>query len=93
MKPELLLLDEPFNQLDYFLKQKIENYIDVYLKQFNITLIMVSHNVEETMRWGEKVIFLNNGKIRKADTPISFYNFPDNRKEAGFFWCCKYSAF
>lgn len=73
------------SQLDYFLKQKIENYIDIYLKKHNITLIMVSHNGEETMRWGEKVIFLNNGKIGRIDTPITFYNFPENRKEAGFF--------
>ena len=84
-EPEILLLDEPFNQLDYFLRQKIENYIDDYLKKHNITLIMVSHNGEETMRWGEQVLFFNNGKIARADSPIQFYNHPQNRKEAGFF--------
>jgi len=84
-EPELLLLDEPFNQLDYFLRQKIENYIDDYLRDHNITLLMVSHNGEETMRWGEKVLFLNNGKKTRIDTPISFYNRPNNKTEAGFF--------
>ena len=84
-EPEVLLLDEPFNQLDYFLRQKIENYIDEYLRKHDITLIMVSHNGEETMRWGEKVLFLNNGKISRIDSPIEFYNRPKNRKEAGFF--------
>ena len=84
-EPDLLLLDEPFNQLDYFLRQKIENYIDEYIKNHHITLIMVSHSGEETMRWGEKVLFLNHGKKTRIDTPVSFYNHPKNRKEAGFF--------
>ncbi len=84
-EPDLLLLDEPFNQLDYFLRQKIENYIDEYISRHQITLIMVSHNGEETMRWGEKVLFLNNGKKMRIDTPVSFYNYPQNKKEAGFF--------
>jgi len=84
-EPELLLLDEPFNQLDYFLKQKIENYIDDYLKKNNITVLLVSHNGEETMRWGDKVLFLKSGKIVRQDTASNFYHKPQNRKEAGFF--------
>lgn len=84
-EPEVLLLDEPFNQLDYFLRQKIENYIDDYLRVNNITLIMVSHNGEETMRWAEKVLFINRGKIVRIDSPVTFYNSPKNKKQAGFF--------
>ncbi|MFK8036970.1 MAG: ABC transporter ATP-binding protein [Crocinitomicaceae bacterium] len=84
-EPEVLLLDEPFNQLDYFLRQKIENHIDEYLKKHKITLLMVSHNGEETMRWGEKVLFLDHGKIVRIDHPVNFYNYPVNKKQAGFF--------
>ncbi len=84
-EPDLLLLDEPFNQLDFNLRNKIENYIDAYLKKYNITLIMVSHNGEETMRWGEKVMFIKGGKIVRTDTPTNFYNAPSNKLEAGFF--------
>ncbi|MFK8046144.1 MAG: ABC transporter ATP-binding protein [Crocinitomicaceae bacterium] len=84
-EPEVLLLDEPFNQLDYFLRQRIENYIDDYLRKHNITLLLVSHSGEETMRWGERVLFLNNGKLEREDTPTQFYENPKNRKQAGFF--------
>ena len=84
-EPELLLLDEPFNQLDYFLKQKVENYIDDYLNENNITVILVSHNGEETMRWGDQVMFLKSGKIVRKDTAVNFYETPSNKKEAGFF--------
>jgi len=81
----VLLVDEPFNQLDYVLRKRIEKYIDDYLRKHNMTLILVSHNGEETMRWGERVLFLNNGKLEREDTPIQFYTKPQNRKQAGFF--------
>ncbi|MFD1552123.1 hypothetical protein DNU06_00505 [Putridiphycobacter roseus] len=84
-EPDLLLLDEPFNQLDFNLRNKIENYIDVYLKKYNITLILVSHSAEETMRWGEKVMFLKGGKVVRTDSPINFYQAPTDKLEAGFF--------
>ncbi len=84
-EPELLLLDEPFNQLDYFLKQKIESYIDTYLAAHNISLILVSHNAEETMFWGDTVLYLAKGKIQRKDKAENFYKAPNNRREAGFF--------
>jgi ABC-type Fe3+/spermidine/putrescine transport system ATPase subunit len=84
-EPELLLLDEPFNQLDYHLKNKIENYIINYTRKNNIALILVTHNGEEAMRWANQVAFMKNGKINRIDTPENFYNQPTNKYEANFF--------
>jgi len=84
-EPELLLLDEPFNQLDYHLKHKIEAYILTYLSKYNISAILVSHNGEEAMRWANKIAFMKKGKLLRTDTVDNFYNFPKNKYEAGFF--------
>ena len=57
-EPDLLLLDEPFNQLDFHLRIKIENYILAYLTKNNISAILVSHNGEEAMRWANRIAFM-----------------------------------
>lgn len=84
-EPELLLLDEPFNQLDYHLKHKIESYILAYLTKYKISALLVSHNGEEAMRWADKIAFMKKGKIVRTDSPENFYNNPQNKYEAGFF--------
>lgn len=84
-EPDVLLLDEPFNQLDYFLKQRIENYLDNYLKKYNISVILVSHSADETFRWGDSVYLMKKGKIIRKESADNFYNYPRNKKEAGYF--------
>jgi iron(III) transport system ATP-binding protein len=84
-EPELLLLDEPFNQLDYHLKHKIESYILAYLTKYKISAILVSHNGEEAMRWANKIAFMKKGAIVRVDSADNFYNNPQNKYEAGFF--------
>jgi len=84
-EPDLLLLDEPFNQLDYHLKHKIESYILAYLSKYNISSILVSHNGEEATRWANKIAFMKKGKIVRVGSSNNFYNNPQNKYEAGFF--------
>lgn len=84
-EPDLLLLDEPFNQLDYHLKHKIESYILTYLTKYNISAILVSHNGQEAMRWANQIAFMKNGTLQRIDTSENFYNHPRNKYEAGFF--------
>jgi len=84
-EPEILLLDEPFNQLDFNIRLSIENYLKIYFLENQTSVIMVSHNGEEAMRWGDKIIYIEDGKIKRIDTPINFYNHPQTIEEAGFF--------
>lgn len=84
-EPDLLLLDEPFNQLDYHLKHKIESYILAYLSKYKISAILVSHNGEEAMRWANKIAFMKKGAVVRVDSADNFYNHPQNKYEAGFF--------
>ncbi|MBI3133269.1 MAG: ABC transporter ATP-binding protein [Bacteroidetes bacterium] len=84
-EPELLLLDEPFNQLDFQNKQKIERHIRSYIRKNNISAILVTHNGIEAMEWADRIIFIRNGKIKRVDTPQDFFERPSNKYEAGFF--------
>lgn len=84
-EPDLLLLDEPFNQLDFHLRQKIQNYILDYLTKNNISAVLVSHNGEEAMRWANQIAFMKRGKIERVDSADNFYNSPTNKYEAAFF--------
>ena len=84
-EPELLLLDEPFNQLDFRSKNKIAEHIRKYLKDNNITAILVTHNGMEAMEWADKIIYMEKGKIKRIDSPDNFFEHPNTVKEAGFF--------
>lgn len=61
--PRLILLDEPFSALDKKLRWKMELEIISLIKDFNIPLILVSHDSEEIYRIGEEVLVLKDGKI------------------------------
>lgn len=84
-EPELLLMDEPFNQLDYQTKTNISSHIKGYLKRNKITALMVTHNGVEAMEWADKIIYMEKGKIKRIDTPENFFNEPSNVREASFF--------
>lgn len=84
-EPELLLLDEPFNQLDFQNKQKIERHIRSYIRKNGISAILVTHNGIEAMEWADRIIFIRNGKIKRVDNPQDFFEKPTNKSEAAFF--------
>ena len=63
-KPKILLLDEPFNGLDEALKQDIYPDIQGFLKEYNITTIMVSHNIKEVKELSNRSFTLDNFKLK-----------------------------
>lgn len=84
-EPQMIVMDEPFNQLDFNIRQQIEQYLFEYLKRESIAVIIVTHNGEEAMRWGQSIAFMNQKKIRRIDTAEHFYRQPQTAFEAGFF--------
>ncbi|MCB9222856.1 MAG: ATP-binding cassette domain-containing protein [Crocinitomicaceae bacterium] len=84
-EPELLLMDEPFNQLDFQTKTKISGHVKRYLKKNKISALMVTHNGVEAMEWADKIIYMEKGKIKRIDTPENFFNLPQSKREASFF--------
>lgn len=68
-KPSLLLLDEPFSNLDAHLRGKIREEIKIILRQTNITVIFVTHDEEDAKSMADRVVILNKGKIIEIADP------------------------
>lgn len=77
-KPDLLLLDEPLSALDEAMRGKIQNYIKQVHKEFNLTTIMISHDMAEILKMSERVLVLENGKIINDGNPIEIFSEKNN---------------
>jgi molybdate transport system ATP-binding protein len=62
-EPKVLLLDEPFSALNYELKQKLYNELEIIKKEFDMQIILISHDIAEVHRLADEVIEINEGKI------------------------------
>ncbi|WP_291950090.1 ATP-binding cassette domain-containing protein [Campylobacter sp.] len=68
-KPKLLLLDEPLSALDNEMKIILQDYLLKIHKNYNITTILISHDVSEVYKLANKVIVLDQGKIIQQGNP------------------------
>ena len=67
--PRILLLDEPTASLDPDVASYIREFLQKERKQFNVSIIITSHNMGEVEELCDRVIFINHGKIIANDTP------------------------
>ncbi|TDJ80298.1 sulfate/molybdate ABC transporter ATP-binding protein [Campylobacter volucris] len=72
-KPKLLLLDEPFSALDNEIKLNLHDYLLNIHKIYNITTILITHNVSEAYKLANKVIILDQGQIIKQGNPSEVF--------------------
>lgn len=75
-KPRLLLLDEPLSALDMKTRRKLQQLILDIHKKFELTIILVSHDISEVIRLSEKVHVLDRGKIVDVGSPIDLFAQP-----------------
>ncbi len=72
-KPEILMLDEPLSALDIKMRTKLQDYILKVHKQFNLTTILISHEIGEVIKMSDTVFIIKNGKIIKQGKPIEVF--------------------
>ncbi|MBF7043648.1 sulfate/molybdate ABC transporter ATP-binding protein [Campylobacter volucris] len=72
-KPKLLLLDEPFSALDNEIKLNLHDYLLSIHKIYNITTILITHDVSEAYKLANKVIILDQGQIIKQGNPSEVF--------------------
>ena len=72
-EPELLLLDEPFSQIDNFKKNSLRRKLFAYLKEKNIACIVATHDGNDALSFADKMIVIKNHKLIANDTPQNLY--------------------
>ncbi|MGX5377003.1 ABC transporter ATP-binding protein [Ligilactobacillus sp. LYQ135] len=83
-QPKVLLMDEPLSNLDARLRLQIREEIRALVKEVGITTIFVTHDQEEALSIGDRIILLNNGVVQQADRSQNLYLNPVNEFVANF---------
>ncbi|MDO4594706.1 MAG: ABC transporter ATP-binding protein [Tissierellia bacterium] len=78
LKPKLLLMDEPFANLDQKLRDNMQKELRRIQKEFELTTIFVTHDQREAFVISDNIIILNKGKIMANDNAKNIYNHPKN---------------
>ncbi len=81
--PDLLVLDEPFAQLDHGLKQRLMHALETWQRQTNGSVILATHDPAEAMGWSDSLMVLENGILVQAGLPQDIYRNPCNETVAG----------
>ncbi len=81
-RPQILLLDEPLSALDRKIRSKLQNYILSIHRKYNLTTILISHDIGEIHKLADKVIILENGQVAQEGTPTDIFI---NQKISGKF--------
>lgn len=83
-KPRVLLLDEPFSNLDTNLRAEVRAEVHHLLLDLGITAIFVTHDQEEAFVLGDQVAVMNAGRIEQIGSPHNIYTAPSSRWVAQF---------
>ncbi|MGM0366733.1 MAG: ABC transporter ATP-binding protein [Actinomycetota bacterium] len=83
-KPVVVLLDEPFSNLDTGMKADMRAEVRRIIKQAKATAVMVTHDQKDALAVSDKVLVLKEGTSQQYGTPREIYQFPENRFVANF---------
>lgn len=81
--PSLLILDEPYSNLDMIHRKVIKQVIEDVSSEFDITCMLISHEPEDVLSWAQELIIIKDGKIHSKNNPASLYNNPPDLYVAG----------
>nr|WP_227378684.1 ABC transporter ATP-binding protein [Haladaptatus halobius] len=84
MEPAAFLLDEPFSALDANLRDHMRVEVKKIQRELNTAMIFVTHDQEEAMTLGDKIVVMNDGHVQQIGSPYDIYNDPDNLFVADF---------
>lgn len=83
--PEILVLDEPFSNLDTHHKKIIKAVIQNMYESLGLTMILVAHDPLDILSWATEIMILREGEIVQKGTPKQVYENPKNKYVAGLF--------
>ena len=83
-RPRLILMDEPFSNLDYQLRLQLRREIRSILKHEGVATILVTHDQVEAITFSERVLLMHKGKLVQAGTPEEIYQQPQTLWASSF---------
>ena len=83
-RPQLLLLDEPFSNLDVELRERLSLEVRSILKSLGTTALLVTHDQHEAFAMADRVGVMNQGVVEQWDAPYTLYHRPATRFIADF---------
>ncbi|WOC16352.1 ABC transporter ATP-binding protein [Pseudochrobactrum sp. MP213Fo] len=89
-EPDILLMDEPFSNLDQGLRQQVRSETIRLLRKLGTTVIIVTHDAEEALSAGDRIVLMKSGQIVQAGTAHEIYDQPNGRYAADFF--CNFNS-
>lgn len=84
-RPDLLLMDEPFSNLDRDLRDAVRLETLGLLRELGTTVIMVTHDPEEALSAGDRVVLMRRGHVEQSGTGAELYDRPNSAYAAEFF--------
>lgn len=84
-EPELILLDEPFSQIDNFKKNSLRRRLFSYLKEKNISCIVATHDGNDALSFADQMIVIKDNQILAQGTPSDLYQQPREHYVAALF--------
>jgi len=85
LDPRVLLLDEPFSQLDADLRNRMRELVRAVQRELSTTMLFVTHDQQEAVDLADAVALMLDGRIEAAGTPSSFFTDPATLAAARFF--------
>ena len=83
-QPKAFLFDEPLSNLDAKLRVEARAELKALQRRLNTTTIYVTHDQEEAMTLGQRIVVMKDGLVQQVGTPLEVYNRPVNRFVGGF---------
>lgn len=77
-EPDILLMDEPFGALDPITREELQDEFLGIQEQLDVTIVFVTHDVDEALKMGDRVAVLRDGELVQMDTPRSILSAPKN---------------
>lgn len=75
-KPEVLLMDEPFNQIDASFRERLQQDIRAIVAETGLTVVLVSHDPTEVLSMADELLVLKDGRLVAAASPQTLYQAP-----------------
>jgi osmoprotectant transport system ATP-binding protein len=83
--PQIVLMDEPFSALDPISRRQLQIFIKDLQKKMNLTVVFVTHDLDEALYLADRVAVMNDGLIQQISEPADIYQHPANDFVKTFF--------